>query len=274
MPSVSDMAEGFVLPENDVRGIVRLLGEVIAMRGNINVCRRRLMDGLCQLISADVWVWCMAEFDPRKPPSFLGLLHGGFTEKRFARYIEAINHPDMERISRPQSEELQQRGTHLTRTQKQLLKGSDCSLEASAAYPAWVRADIDVIMTSLRPMPGGGVSGVGVYRNLGRSQFGEREARICHILLSEVPWLHFQSFPGQEGREITRLFPRHRTVLNCLCEGWGRKKIADYLGISENTVNEYVKTVFLHFQVHSQAELIARVSTGDGGDRFQVGTPS
>lgn len=255
------------LSEQDVRETVRLLGEVVAMRGNINTCRRKLMDGLRQLIDADVWIWCMAEFDPEKPPSFLGLLHGGFDDQRFARFLEAINHPDMERISKPQSEELLQAGTHLTRTQAQLLRDTHYTLESSAAYPAWVRANIDVIMTSLRPMPGGGVSAIGIYRNMGKPQFSQREARIAHILLSEVPWLHFQSFPGKESREITRLFPRHRTILNCLCEGWSRKKIADHLGIAENTVHGYTKEVYRHFRVRSQTELITRISKGDGGDQ-------
>lgn len=254
------------LPESDVKAVVRLLGDVVAMQGDINACRRYLMDGMCKLIDADVWVWCMAEFDPNKPPSFLGLIHGGFDEARFAHYLEAINHPDMQRISRPQSVELQERGTHLTRTRDQLLRGTEYTLEASAAYPAWVRANIDVIMTSLRPMPSGGISGVGLYRDLGRPQFTQREAKICHILLSEVPWLHFQGFPGEDSREITRLYPRHRTVLNCLCEGWNRKKIATYLSLAENTVNGYTNAVYRHFKVNSQEELISRVTSGDGGD--------
>ena len=85
--------------------------------------------------------------------------------------------------------------------------------------------------------------------------------------LSEVPWLHFKAFPDKLSQETTNLYPRHRTVLNCLCEGWSRKKIADHLGLSPNTIHGYSKVVFKHFGVHSQAELMARFSKGDGGDR-------
>jgi DNA-binding NarL/FixJ family response regulator len=116
-------------------------------------------------------------------------------------------------------------------------------------------------------MDGGGISGVAVYRRLGEPQFNEREARIAHIILTEVPWLHFQAFPDQQTREITGLYPRHRTVMNLLCEGWGRKRIADHLGLSVNTVHGYSKVIFRHFGVHSQAELIHRLTKGDGGDR-------
>lgn len=254
-----------LLAEEDVRSIVRLLGEVIAMQGGIQDKRRHLMDGLCRIIDASAWVWCMAEFDPDKPPSFIGMIHSGFDDERFARYLEAMNHPAMEPVTRPASLELQEKGVHLTRTRRQM--DPDFLLENSAAAPYWKRVGIGAIMTSIRPMPEGGTSGIGVYRDLGRPHFEEREVRIAHIILSEVPWLHFTAFPDQASQDITRLYPRHRTVLNLLGDGWSRKKIASHLGISENTVHGYVKEIFRHFDVHSQSELLARFTKGDGGDK-------
>lgn len=252
------------LTEQDFRDVVRLLGEVIAARGDINVSRRMLMNGLCDLIDATSWVWCMAEFDPDKPPSFIGIVHGGFDDERFARYIEAMNHPAMAPVTRPSSIELQHRGCHITRTQRQM--DPDFLLEKSAAAPYWERANVGALMTSQRPMEGGGISGVGVYRTLGCPHFDQREARIAHIVLTEIPWLHFHAFPDQQTREITRLYPRHRTVLTFLTEGWSRKKIADHMDLSINTVHGYVKVIFQHFGVHSQSELISRLTKGDGGD--------
>ncbi|MCB1134068.1 MAG: helix-turn-helix transcriptional regulator [Verrucomicrobiae bacterium] len=253
------------LAEADVRSMVRLLGDVVALAGGISEKRRLLMDGLCRIIDATTWIWCMAEFDPDKPPSFIGMEHGGWNEERFARYLEAMNHPDMEPVTRPSSIELKVRGTHLTRTQRQM--DPDMLLEKSGAAAFWERANIGALMTSQRPMEGGGISGIGVYRELGKPHFTEREARIAHIILSEVPWLHFHAFPDRPSQEITRLYPRHRTILNLLCEGWSRKKIATHLGISENTIHGYVKDIYRHFGVNAQAELIARLTKGDGGDR-------
>lgn len=253
------------LQEADVRRIVRLLGDVIAASGDINVKRRLLMDGLCTIIDATAWVWCMAEFDPDKPPSFIGLIYSGFDDERFARYLEAMNHPAMEPVTRPSSLELHAKACHLTRTQRQM--DPNFLLENSSAAHYWTLAGIGALMTSQRPMPDGGISGIGVYRDLGRSHFTEREARIAHIILSEVPWLHFHSFPDEASRDITRFYPRHRTVLNLLGDGWSRKKIAAHLDISENTVHGYVKEIFKHFEVHSQSELLARFTKGDGGDR-------
>ena len=262
-PSTLQLADS-PLTEGDLRDIVRLLGEIISSQGGITEKRRMLMDGLCGIIQASSWVWCMAEFDPDKPPSFIGLEHGGWDDARFGCYLEAMNHPDMEAVTRPSSMELREKGTHLTRTRRQM--DPDMLLEQSSAAAFWERANIGALMTSQRPMTGGGISGIGVYRELGHPHFSEREARIAHIILSEIPWLHFQSFPDSKAQEITRLYPRHRTILNLLCEGWSRKKIADHLNLSVNTVHGYSKVIFKHFNVHSQAELIARLTRGDGGD--------
>jgi DNA-binding CsgD family transcriptional regulator len=253
------------LSEADVRRMVRLLGEVIAAPGDLSEKRHLLMDGLCILINATAWVWSMSEFHPDKPPSSVGLIHGGFDEARFACYLEAINHPAMEAVSRPSSLELQKKGVHLTRTRRQM--DPESLLDQSDAAPFWEKTDIGPLIMSLRPMEGGGVNAIRIYRTLAEPQFDDRESKIAHIILSEVPWLHFQAFPNQPSREITNLYPRHRTVLNCLCEGWSRKKIADHLGLSVNTVHGYAKVVFKHFGVHSQSELLARLTQGDGGDR-------
>ena len=257
--------ENGVICENDVRAMVRLLGDVIAAPGEITLKRRMLMDGLCTLVGATSWAWCMAEFDPDKPPSFIGFEHGGFDEERFGRYVKAMNHPEHGPITKQSSIELQEKGTHLTRTLRQI--DPEMIFEASEIGAAWAEADIGALILSQRPMKAGGVSGVAVYRAVGEPQFDAREARIVHIILSEVPWLHFNAFPNKASQEITRLQPRHRTILNLLGDGWNRKKIAAHLGISENTVHGYVKEIFKHFGVHSQSELIARFTKGDGGDK-------
>lgn len=256
--------QGSPIHEQDFRDIVRLLGEIIASPGDFSAKRRLLMNGLCEIINATSWAWCMAEFDPQKPPSFIGFEHGGFNEERFAHYIEAMNHPGHGEITHRSSIELKERNTHLTRTLRQI--DPEMVFENSPIFSAWAKANIGAIILSQRPMVGGGVSGIAVYRAVGEPQFDEREAKITHILLSEVPWLHFTAFPDKASQEITRLYPRHRTVLNLLCEGWGRKKIAGHLGLSIHTVHGYAKAIFSHFGVHSQSELVTRFSRGDGGD--------
>ena len=258
-------ADEFTLPEQDVRKIVNLLGRIIAAPGDLHEKRRLLMDGLCGIIDARAWIWGMWVYLPDEPPTHVGLIHSGFDDERFVAFMNAANHPDMERVARHSNLELQARGVQLTRTRHQM--DPQGLLADTAAGACWRKADIDDLITSMRPMAGGGVSGIGIYRELDKPHFTERETKIAHIILSEVPWLHFHAFPDKQSQEITNLYPRHRTVLNCLCEGWPRKKIADHLGLSTNTIHGYSKAIFKHFGVHSQSELVARFAKGDGGDR-------
>lgn len=261
---MSDATPEPLLGEEDIRAIVRLLGEVIAMRGEINACRKRLMEGLCPIVGADSWLWCMAEMEPGKRLGHSGILHGGFDDERFSWFLQAINHPALGKANHRIASELAERGSHITRNLSQI-EDPDYPLFGSEAGPCWEKADIGTLMLSLRPMESGGATGIGLYRRRGRPDFGEREIRIAHILLTEVPWLHYEKFPDMNI--IGRLYPRHRTVFNLLCDGWDRKKISSHLGISLQTVHGYVKEIFRHFDVHSQAELIARLGKGDGGDR-------
>jgi hypothetical protein len=45
------------LGEDDVRSMIRLVGEVAALEGEHAVKKRYLMDGLCVLIDAEIWLW-------------------------------------------------------------------------------------------------------------------------------------------------------------------------------------------------------------------------
>lgn len=251
------------VPESDIRAMVRLLGEVIAMRGDINDCRRRLMDGMCPLIGADSWLWCMAEMEAGKPLSHSGILHGGFDDERFAWFLQAINHPSLAKANHIAAGFLACEQRHLTLGRKRI-EDPECPVLSGESGELWQKAGIGTLMLSLRPMETGGATGIGLYRQPGKPDFDKREIRIAHILLTEVSWLHYEAFP--EKQSLSRLSPRHRTVLNLLCEGWQRKKIAVHLKVTENTMNGYVKEIFRHFDVHSQSELVARFTKGSGGD--------
>ncbi len=57
----------------------------------------------------------------------------------------------------------------------------------------------------------------------------------------------------------TRLPPRVREALGCLLEGDSEKQTAARMGLSRETVHQYVKTLYRHYRVASRAELLARV---------------
>lgn len=55
------------------------------------------------------------------------------------------------------------------------------------------------------------------------------------------------------------LTPRMRQTLDLLCRG-SEKEIARALGVSRQTVHEFVKMLHGYFDVHSRGELLARVN--------------
>lgn len=250
---------------DDARAIVRLLGEVSAIDCDLIAQKRHLMEGLCTLIGAHSWAWATTfRFAPEEVPLNSGFLTGGFSAEQFAKFQEALEHPDTAILNARFTGEFEKKQTHLTRLRDQIdLEGY---FPDSAVYPIWLAAGVEQVILSIRPSEKGTLSHVGVYRRPGATSFSIRESRITHIVLGEVPWLHDAVLSKTIGTKVTRLTPRQRITLNLLIEGQTRKQIAEHLGLSSHTVHGYVKDVFGFFRVHSQPELIAKFSNGDGGD--------
>jgi len=253
------------LPEQDVRSLVRILGEVVAMKPEPDAQRIRLMNGLAALLGTDTWVWGVAPLlDPGKQPVYLYQHTAGFDKIRMSRYLAAVEHPDSAEMTTPLAAALMSAASQVTRNLTQIV--TPARFASSPAHPYWVAADIGPILITLRPIPGYGISCIGFYRSVGEPMFTERDCRIAHIALNEVPLLHEAGMPHAATKTLPQLPPRCRLMINQLVQGLSRKDIADHLGLSINTVHSYTKIIFKHFSVHSQAELIARFSRGDGRD--------
>jgi len=68
-------------------------------------------------------------------------------------------------------------------------------------------------------------------------------------------WRDFQ----HGGRQLDRLTPRERYILERLADGWWIKKIAAELGTSPNTVRNQRTTILEKLQVHNEAEMLGFV---------------
>jgi len=257
---------GFVkLEESDVRSMVRLIGEVAALPGGHAEKKRFLMDGLCKLISADAWVWGLScRSDPDKPQIYVSFLNGGFTEEAFAKFLQALEHPQMIDFAAKFFTEFKAKNSHLTRLRDQIT--ADDGFEGSEAHALWKAAGIGSLIVSQRPLDDRSSSALGLYRRDGREKFTARESRIAHIVLTEVPWLHEQGWPEDRGAQVPALSKRQRLTLNLLTLGQSHKEIANNMAISMHTAQGYIKEVYRHFGVHSQAQLMKRFFQGDGQD--------
>ncbi|MEP9352835.1 LuxR C-terminal-related transcriptional regulator [Xanthobacter sp. KR7-65] len=255
-----------LLDEADVRDIVALLGDVIVARQDFSSVKRQLVEGICKLVDADAWTWslgCYAE--PGAQPVYLGFAHGGFDDARYAQLLLAASHPDMAWTSEKLLGEMRQKAGHVTRLRQQIV--DETTFVGSGVNAYLCDADIGPFIFSLRPIDERAVSIISIFRSGNAPPFSEREARIAHILLSELPWLHQQGWPTDRGASVPRLSPRLRLVLNLLLDGRTRKEMATSLALSEHTIAQYQKTLYKHFGVKSHATLLRRFQMGDGGDR-------
>jgi len=254
------------LAEGDVRAMIRLLGEVAGSQRDHASMKKMLMEGVAELIGADSWIWCLGcRVEAGEQPIYVSMSHGGFDEERYARLLQAAAHPDMAWISEALIREMAQKNSQVTRMREQL--AAENQLAVAGITEHMKGADIGPFIAMLRPIDERSVSSIALYRRLDAPLFTERESRIAHIMLSEVPWLHEQGWPEDRGTTVPQLSPRRRLVLNMLLEGHSRKKIAANLALSENTVAGYQKDIYAHFQVSSHAELMSRFQLGDGGNR-------
>jgi DNA-binding CsgD family transcriptional regulator len=253
------------ITEDDFRAVVRILGDVAAMDGSADEKRNHLMRELGVLLDVDTWLWGVSPLlEPGKQPVYLFQNAGGIDDDRMALMLKAIEHPDTGAMTASMAQAMIKHG-HVTRLRQDVIE-NDWFLN-SPANPYWRAANVGPILFSLRPIPEIGTSVIAFYRPVSAPLFTPREARIAHIVLTEVSWLHKAGMPHAEARDVPLLPPRCRLILNQLVRGRSRKEIADDLDLSLHTVNDYLKQIFRHFGVHSQTQLIARFRHGDGNDR-------
>ncbi len=263
--------ENSPITEDDFRAVVRILGDLAVMEGEPDDKRNHLMREVGLLLESDTWLWGVSPLlEPGKQPVYFFQNADGLDEDRMALLLKAIEHPETGAMTAPIARAMIEQG-HVTRLRQDII-ANDWFLN-SAANPYWQAANVGPILFSLRPIPDVGTSVIAFYRPVSAPMFTPREARIAHIVLTEVAWLHEAGMPHAAARKVPVLPPRTRHVLYELVLGRPRKQIAADLGLSIHTVNDHLKIIFSHFGVHSQVQLIARFRHGDGNDA-QFGRPA
>ncbi len=253
------------LSEADLAAVVAIFNEVCIMEGDGAAKKRSLMNHLCRLIDADSWAWSLVHLHLSQPTGQVVYLYDGMSDEEFAWYLRAVSAPDMNLLLDPYVQEIQRQGRQITRCDSQFI--TEELWKASVIFTSlWEKANLGHLILTSYSLGESGNSGIGIYRRHGRPAFTQREVRIAHIILTEVPWLHTEGWPEDYGEQVPRLAAHLTVVLNLLMQGMRRGVIAEHLQLSAHTVDGYVKEVYRYFNVHSQLELITRFREGDGGD--------
>ncbi len=251
------------LTKAHARAIIRLLADVAAHPGTHREKKCHLMEQLCSLIHADAWVWSLGtRSEADVPQAYAGLMHGGFEDEQWVRFLEAVEHPDSIKAAARFYERAFVSREHVTMDQHEM--DPDMWAQRGELGQRWQAVGFGPSMLSGVYVDEASMSVTGLYRKTGRPDFNQREKQIVHLILSGVYWIHLLRWPENLGADVSRLSPRQRLVLNLLLEGCSRKHIAADLGITEGTVSNYAKEVYRIFEVNSHPELMRKFLGGSG----------
>ncbi|MEO1528975.1 MAG: hypothetical protein AAFX06_26435 [Planctomycetota bacterium] len=264
---MSSSSANEMIPAEDAVSIAKLLGEIAGSDADVPSRKRLLMEGLVSLTDADGWLWSVTYSDHDKgQPMSLGVIHDGLTDEQFSGWVEASQ------VARPAPPEdgpitvALAEGEHFTRTRDQLVSDDEWYSHPTVKKYRLDRG-IDDFLYSIFPLEGGQMcSAIGLYKNVGRERFTARSRRIAHIVLSNVPWLHFADVPKNESVSVPQLTPAQRIVLVYLLEGRRRSEIAKLLKIADTTAKDHTRAVLRHFDVPDQLALVCKFRAGNGAD--------
>jgi len=127
-----------------------------------------------------------------------------------------------------------------------------CHLEPLELLPP-SRSGPGIILSS-RSLDKDETSRIALHRQEPGAPYTLREVRLASLVLDDIPWLHFREQTRQSPRP--KLSPRLQHILDLLLLGLSRKEISALLGISKGTVGGYVRELYAHFRVNSQAEFM------------------
>jgi DNA-binding CsgD family transcriptional regulator len=246
----------------DVKSIIRLLGDIGAMTDPIVDRRRALMNRLCRLIRADIWIWVHSRVDPETSyPSAFKLIDGGWRdEAERVSFISALHDPVLNAAIIAK----QTLGPHRTTVRRDLLR-EEIPQEAAILDRWTANCGMRESVTTLYWLGQGVISGLGFHRRAGEPGFSDRERCIVHVIASQLDWLHRAEtdVPGNSDK-LLQFSPRQREVLVHLMSGDSRREIAEKLHLSEHTVADHMKAIYQALKVSSRPELLTLFMSGAG----------
>jgi DNA-binding CsgD family transcriptional regulator len=141
-------------------------------------------------------------------------------------------------------------GTHFTRSRQELV-GDEHWYRSPVANQSFRAHDCDHFIFSTVPVMPHTHASLMLFRAWRDRPFGAREKLLVELLHEELgrDWL--------DARE-PRLSPRQREVLELLRGGASEKEVAAALEVSTHTVHDHVKALHRAYGVRSRGELMAR----------------
>ena len=246
----------------DVRATLRLVGECRDLGYDPVLWRRQAFEGLGPLVGVQVVNGGEIHWPrPDGPITLIQSVEVGLPQATGsdADLPAGEGDPEIDPTSEAIKAIRPPPGRLVTRTRRQLLP--DRAWYRSAHYQKYHRpTGTDHYAVSIWELPGDRLDGIGVYRAEGDRDFAPRELNLLRLVHAELGRLIGPVLvPADDSLSPARLPPRVRETLYCLLDGDSEKQAAARMGLSRETVHQYVKALYRHYRVASRAELLARV---------------
>jgi DNA-binding CsgD family transcriptional regulator len=259
------MGKSRLLRQADVRAALRLVGECRDLGHDPGEWGRHMFAGLCRLTGARAGnggELCQAR--PRGPVEGVSYYDSGFGPREHDLYVEFLTthgvdaHPIAGGVAGSRTSGSMP-GRPSVRSRRQLVP--DSVWYGSLAYNEYHRViRIDHCIVSPLEVTAGGFSCIILHRATGEREFAPRYRRQLHLFHEELGRLIGPVLVSAgDPHSPTRLPARVQETLRCLLEGDGEKQAAARMGLSRETVHQYVKALYQHYRVSSRAELLARI---------------
>jgi len=226
-------------------------------------CKRRVFDGISQIIAACAWLWSINQLEVANSDvcTCICNLDGGWKDGRERDgALTAHGGAGLRAITDKLILKVIRDSTAYT-----VLRSDIIDDEAWCVPPRGKRGQssgMGHFIISLFPLDEQTCSTVIFYRRIGDSNYSQRDRAIVDLLFHRVRWLHRMEGAEAKEDELVSLTPRERQVMSLLLKGCSRKRVASDLRLSEHTVADHLKEIHRKLGVKSRAELLARFISG------------
>jgi DNA-binding CsgD family transcriptional regulator len=248
---------------NQVRLLVRLMGEASEFRFNDRARAQHLVSGLARILRATVGA-CVTDREPSVPGSYTPIVLEGWDGQTLSA-IQALQtrgsdfHPCCHALMRS----CPSRVGGVVTARRQDVVATHAWRASAFVQDHLGPARLDHPLFSRRRLNSAAVQGLGFYRASSDRPFTEEDRALLHLFHLECgPLPAARPSTDNDARRAT-LAPREAQTLDLLLAGHTDKEIADRLGIRGHTVNHYTKSIYRRFGVCSRAALLARLLGGE-----------
>ncbi|HEU4408912.1 MAG TPA: LuxR C-terminal-related transcriptional regulator [Polyangiaceae bacterium] len=261
------------LATDDVRALLRLVGEVRELGDDPTTWRRHALEGLSRLCGARAGSalehWLPGDLDavtalppwaflPR-PPTAQGEkgiyvaqnLGVGYESPRAEKEIHAAKQDQANNPAWPALRACCMRPC--TRTRRELVDRRvwQRSLQFARLREA---GKVGEYLVSFQPVPALGLVNIlGLFRGPDEPPFTEEQAAVVALFHDELG----RGWRAAPLAQVAALPPRQAAVMRLLLQGKREKEIADELAIAQGTVHQHVAALYRRLGVSSRGELAA-----------------